>query len=228
MLKKLVIIEDNAELIEYIKEFMKTKGDFMVTGYTSGAEALKKLKLNKPDILIIDLMLEDLHGETICREVRKTYADLPIIILTGDKSQASIISCLNSGADDYITKPFNADEFFARINARLRGSGGTNNQTLLKCKEITLNTETMEVFNAEEKIELTAKEYELLKYLMTNKARVLTRDQILYSVWGYSPEVDTRVVDVHVGKLRKKLTGGVSDDRYIQSMRGFGYKMLGD
>lgn len=227
MLKKLVIIEDSPDLIEYVKELVESEGNFMVTGYTSGAEALQKLPLNKPDILVIDLMLGDVHGESICREARKLYSDLPIVILTGDKSQSSIISCLNAGADDYITKPFDADEFIARIKARLRHAGNGDDQKTLTCSDIELNTETFEVKVGGRLVDLTAKEYEFLKYLLINQGRVLTRDQILYSVWGYSPEVDTRVVDVHVGKLRKKLSeSGQSDEKYIKSVRGFGYKMV--
>lgn len=219
-----MIVEDNVELVDYIKEYLRLNADFQVLGFASGVEALNSLKKDKPDLLLIDLQLEDLHGESICRDARRMHQDLPIIILTGDKSPQSIISCLNSGADDYITKPFNAEELLARINARLRMRLTNSNSTTLACGDLVMNTETLEVFRGDEKVSLTAKEFELLRYLLLNKARVATRDKILYAVWGYTTDVDTRVVDVHIGKLRKKLE--TDDRKYIDSVRGFGYKMI--
>jgi DNA-binding response OmpR family regulator len=227
MIPKVVIIEDNVQLIEYIKEFLKTNAEFNVIGFTSGLEALKYLKSEKPDIVIIDLQLEDVHGETICKEIRKNYLDIPIIILTGDKSHSSIVSCLNSGADDYITKPFDSEEFLARIRARLRFNLTKSTTNLLTNKDLILNTDTLEVFIKDQKIDFTAKEFELLKYLLINKFRVSTRDKILFSVWDHATDVDTRVVDVHIGKLRKKLEK-YGAKNYIESVRGYGYKLVTD
>ncbi|MEO6728402.1 MAG: response regulator transcription factor [Candidatus Dojkabacteria bacterium] len=224
MIPTLVLIEDNKSLVEYIQDFLKIKGECNVLGFSSGIEALKYLKSEKPSIVVIDLGLEDLHGETVCKEVRKLYLDVPIIILTGDKSKESIISCLNAGADDYITKPFDSEEFWARIKARLRNASETHNTNILQAGDLTLNSDTLEVFRSDEKIELTAKEFELLKYLMTNKFRVSTRDNILYAVWGFSSEVETRVVDVHIGKLRRKLEDGAKT-KYIDAARGYGYRI---
>jgi len=224
MIPTLVIVEDNASLVEYIQDFLKVKGECNVIGFSSGIEALKYFKSNKPNIAVIDLGLEDIHGEEVCREVRKFYPELPIIILTGDRSKDSIISCLNSGADDYITKPFDSEEFLARIKARLRNASDSANTNILQAADLTLNIDTLEVFRNGVKVDLTAKEFELLKYLMSNKFRVSTRDSILYAVWGFSSEVETRVVDVHIGKLRKKLEEG-TDTRYIDAARGYGYRI---
>ncbi len=224
MIPTLVIIEDNKSLVEYIQDFLKEKGECNVIGFSSGIEALKHIKSDKPDIVVIDLGLEDIHGETVCKEIRKLYLDIPIIILTGDKSKDSIISCLNAGADDYITKPFDSEELLARIKARLRNSSENQNTNILQASDLTLNSDTLEVFRNGKKIDLTAKEFELLKYLMSNKFRVATRDSILYAVWGYSSEVETRVVDVHIGKLRKKLEEG-TNIKYIDAARGYGYRI---
>lgn len=226
MLKKVVIIEDNIEIVNFIKDYLQASGDFIVTGYTSGIEGVKEIKANKPDIALIDLELDDLRGETICVELRKVYTDneLPVIILSGEKSHESIVQCLNSGADDYITKPFNAEELLARINARLRNSNVEPLEHLLKCGDLELNLDKLEVTRAGKKIDLTAKEFELLRYLMINKERILTREKLLNAVWGYSAIVDTRVVDVHVGKLRKKIDEGHSK-HLIETLRGFGYKI---
>jgi len=226
MLKKILIVEDNKELIEYLKEFFKLKGEFNVEGLSTGVEALKLLKKEKPDLIIIDLQLADIKGETICMEARKTYNDLPIIILTGDKSPSSIISCLNSGADDYVTKPFNAEELLARVNARLRSVNTNSNAAILSVKDLSINLDTLEVTKGDKKIEFTSKEFELLKYLIINKKRICTRDKIIYSVWGYNSEVETRVVDVHIGKLRKKLE--TDTEKYIESVRSYGYRILLD
>ncbi len=225
MLKKIIIIEDNKDLINFIKEFLSENGGFVVEGYTSGTEALKVLKLNKSELVIIDLELDDIRGETICMELRKLYPDLPIIILTGDKSQETTINALNAGADDYVTKPFNADVLLARINARLRN--GSNTVTnILTAEDLSLNLETLEVERAKKKIDLTAKEFELLRYLLQNKSRILTREKILNAVWGYTTIVDTRVVDVHIGKLRDKLEKGFKT-KLIETSRGFGYRING-
>src|SRR5436190_23052940 len=124
MAKKIVIIEDNKDLVQFIKDFLAEAGDFEVIGFTQGTDALKKLPNINADLILINLELEDIRGETICVEIRKEDKDIPIIIITGDKSQESIINCLNSGADDYITKPFNAEVLLARIHARLRAIDG--------------------------------------------------------------------------------------------------------
>jgi DNA-binding response OmpR family regulator len=224
MANKIVIIEDNKELIDFIKEYLENHGEFNVDGYTSGVEALKILKNSKPDLTIVDLGLNDIRGETICEELRKEHPSLPIIVLTGDKSHESVIHSLNAGADDYITKPFNAEELLARINARLRAVNGEPTSRILTSADLELNLDTLEVQRAGKKIDLTAKEFELLKFLLMNKSRILSREKILDTVWGFSPLVETRVVDVHVGKLRKKVESGFKTT-LIETVRGFGYKM---
>lgn len=224
MIPKIVIIEDNAELLEFLKDLITNSLEADTNTFTSGAEGLNYVLANKPNLVLLDLGLEDIHGKTITESIRQTYADVPIIILTGDKTSESLIACLKAGADDYITKPFNSEELIARIHAKIRNLLGRANATELKCKDLTINLDTMDVRKDGKKIELTSKEFELLHYLMINKHRVCTRDKILFSVWGYSSDVDTRVVDVHVGKLRKKLND-VNED-YIKSIRGYGYRLM--
>lgn len=224
MIPKIVIVEDNSNLVEYLEELLKTSSEYDVTSFQSGTEALKYLKANKPDLVIIDLMLGDLHGKTVTEETRKMYADLPIIILTGDSSEESIVTCLSLGADDYITKPFSSQEFLARIKAKIRNVINDNKTTSLQCQDIKLDMDKLEVYMGNKKIDLTSKEFELLHYLIQNKFRVCTRENILFAVWGYSSEVETRVVDVHIGKLRKKLE--TKNKKYINSIRGYGYRMI--
>jgi len=224
MLKKIVVIDDNPEILEFVKEYLDSEGGFAVLKFEAGLAALHSIKLDKPDLVIVDLGLSDIRGETLCAELRKIYKDLPIIVLTGDKSPESLVNSLNAGADDYITKPFNATELVARINAKLRTNSDNDNRTL-SAKDLSLDTESFLVARSGKTIGLTAKEFELLKYLLVNKGRVLTRDKILYAVWGYTSEIDSRVVDVHIGKLRKKLEAENSQP-VIESVRGFGYKLL--
>ncbi len=222
MYYKIVIIEDNTELLEFLKLYLKEKGSFQVKCYADGVAALKDLKIYKPDLVVIDLVLKDLKGLTICVELREMYPDLPIIILTADNSKESKISCLNAGADDYVTKPFDAEELLARINTKLRKNFNTD--TTLEIEDLSLNTDTLEVQRGGKRIELTAKEFELLRYLIINKERVLSRDKILNAIWGYDASLDTRVVDVHIGKLRGKINNGFKK-KLIETYRGFGYKI---
>jgi len=224
MIPKIVIIEDNIELLNFLKDLITNSLEADTHTFTSGVEALKYILANKPNLVLVDLMLEDLHGKTITESIRKSFSDVPIIILTGDKSSESLIACLKAGADDYVTKPFNSEELIARIHSKIRNLLGKTTSSELRSRDLIINIETMEVRKGGKKIELTSKEFELLHYLMINKSRVCTRDKILFSVWGYSSDVDTRVVDVHIGKLRKKLEDEKAE--YIRSIRGYGYRLM--
>jgi len=221
--KQIAIIDDDQRIIDLIKEFTASEPNLIIKGYNSGAEGLKAVKINAPDVLIIDLGLGDITGEQICQEVRAQYSGLPILILTGNKELQSVVNCLNLGADDYITKPFNVNELIARINARLRGT--TSDSRVLQSHDLTLDQDTMAVSRAGREIVLTPKEFELLRYLLINKSRVMTREKLLDAVWGYTSEVFTRSIDVHVGKLRKKIDGD-NEVKLIESLRGFGYKLI--
>lgn len=218
-----MLIEDEYEISNLIKEYL-TEKNFNVWCYSSGAEALKTLRKNQPDLLIVDLGLPDLRGESICIECKKNYPQLPIIILTGDSQPMSVVNLLNLGADDYITKPFNLDELVARIQARLRANK-METSNILQVDDLVLNNETLEVKRQESSIDLTAKEFELLRYLMINKNYIVSRDKILNRIWGFAPEVETRIVDVHIGKLRKKIDQDY-EKKLIHSVRGFGYKIV--
>jgi len=226
MIKKIVVVEDDKDLLEFLKEILKTKGEYDVTGFQSGSEAISYIKKNKPDLITLDLNLIDIRGETVLKAVRELYSDLPIIILTGEQASETLVTNFNLGANDYVLKPFNTDELLARVSARLRASSDGTTSNSLQSKDITVNLETFDVIKQTEKVTLTGKEFELLKYLLINKNRVCTREKILFSVWGYNSEVDTRVVDVFVGKLRKKLKGEKdSEDYLIKSVWGYGYKI---
>lgn len=219
MAQTVLVVEDDKGLQKYLKELLLDNG-YGVNIADDGISALENLKKTEPDIVVLDLGLPNMSGEAVCAEIRKKYADLPVIILTAKDSISDIVEGLNLGADDYITKPFVADEFLARIKARLRKQGATDAK--LKVADLELDNKTLEVKRNDKLIQLTPQEFKLLQYLMSNKGRILTREMILNRIWLYSSEVETRVVDVYMGYLRKKIDSGFSK-KLLHSVRGFGY-----
>ncbi|MBI4226374.1 response regulator transcription factor [Candidatus Roizmanbacteria bacterium] len=218
MLKKILVIEDDVEMQNYLKEYLK-EHDFYVKTAGTATVALQLFSKSEPDLVVLDLGLPDMSGEFLCSELRKKNPQLPIIILTARDTPRDIVKGLNLGADDYVAKPFNADELLARIKARLRKNEGGGTYIIT---DLELNSETLEVKRGHKPIKLTPQEFRLLEYLMNNKGRVLSRDMILNRLWLSSSDVDTRVVDVYIGYLRKKIDKGFRK-KLIHSIRGFGY-----
>lgn len=219
MVHTVLIVEDDQGLQKYLKELLLDNG-FAVHTATDGIAALEQIKKMEPDLVVMDLGLPTMSGEATTQEIRKKHKDLPIIILTAKDSINDKVQGLTIGADDYITKPFVADEFLARIKARLRKNA--TDDTTLKVADLELNSNTMEVHRAGKSIQLTPQEFKLLQYLMSNKGRILTREMILSRIWLYSSDVETRVVDVYMGYLRKKVDSDFPK-KLLQSVRGFGY-----
>lgn len=219
MAKSILAIEDDNGVQTYLKDLLLDNGynPHLESTGTGGLNAISKLP---PDLVILDLGLPDMTGESVCQEIKKNHPGLPVIILTAKDSSSSIVHGLNLGADDYVSKPFVGSELIARIQARLRPVG--DDQTPLQVADLTLDPRTLEVKRSGRLIDLTRHEFELLKYLMVNAGRVLSRDMILSRVWAYSPDVESRVVDIYIGYLRKKIDAGAKD-KLIVSARGFGY-----
>src|SRR3989344_1867555 len=205
MVYKLLIVEDDKDLRDSLKELFVEAGYFVKTA-SDGVEALRQINNNQFDLVILDLGLPVMSGESVCLEIRKKYPELRIVILTAKDTIPDVIKGLNLGADDYITKPFVVDELLARVRARLRFRD--NGEQKLKVSNLELDNTTFEVNRAGKLIKVTPQEFKILQYLMANKGRVLTRDAILNKVWFYSQDVDTRVVDVYMGYLRKKIDLG--------------------
>ncbi len=219
MLSKILVVEDDQSLQKYLKELL-LDNQFSVQVSADGISALNTIAKLPPDLVILDLGLPNMSGESVCQEVRKKYPELPVIILTAKDSVQDIVQGLNLGADDYMTKPFVADELLARINARLRKTNGADPK--LKVDNLELDEKALEVKRDGRLIQLTPQEFKLLEYLMRNKGRILTREMILNRVWLYSQDIETRVVDVYIGYLKKKVDAPF-DKKLLHSVRGFGY-----
>lgn len=219
MLKNILVVEDDEGISLYLKEAL-TENDYVVQTAPSGGLGLEALKRTEPDLVILDLMLPDVSGETVCADIKRNHPDLPVIILTAKDTTSDIVRGLNIGANDYVTKPFEIEELLARVRARLREQNGINNK--LRVADLELDSKTMEVKRDGKFITLSPHEFKLLEYLMTSPGRVFSREMILNRIWLYSPEVETRVVDVYIGYLRKKIDASFPK-KLLHSVRGFGY-----
>jgi len=214
-----VVIEDDKDFRDYLKNILTNNG-FVTQPFSKGSEAINFLESHQTDLVILDLTLPDMTGEAVCMEIRKLLPGLPIIMLTAKISVNEKIEGFNLGADDYITKPFIPDEFLARVRARLRDKNG--GQNILQVGDLELDKSKIEVMRAGRVIKLRPTEFKLLEFLMSNPGTVLSREMILNRVWSYGLEIESRVVDVYMGYLRKKIDASTTK-KLIHSVRGFGY-----
>jgi len=219
MLPLVFIVEDDEDFQKYLKSLL-IENDFAVKTFGRGVDMLNALERNVPEIILLDLMLPDIDGVSLCSDIKKDYPEIPVIILTAKDSVADKVKGLGIGADDYITKPFAPEELVARMKTRIKSSNFDN--SLMKIADLSLDRKKIEVKRSEKVISLTPQEFKLLEYLMSNRNIVLTREMILNRIWLYSPDIESRVVDVYVGYLRKKIDTGFKK-KLIHSVRGFGY-----
>ncbi len=219
MNKTIVLVEDEKSIREYVKTLLQDNG-FVVMDTPKGSQAVNLVEKTRPDLVILDLVLPDINGEAICKEIKKNYPEIPVIILSSKDDVGDVVGGFNVGADDYVKKPFDDDELMARVRVRLKESG--ENASTIQIGDLKLDKKMFKVIRGEKEIELTPQEFKLLEYLMVNKNQVLTREMILNRIWLYSPDIRSRVVDVYVGYLRKKIDSGFKK-KYIHSIRGFGY-----
>lgn len=221
MQPNILIVEDDPDLREFLEEILR-ENRYTVYSAEKGTQGLKMVDKIRPNLVILDLGLPDIDGETVCKRIKEYHPQLPVMILTANTDSQIVVESFEKGADDYIKKPFVNEELLARIKARLRKQKLADPK--LKVADLSLNTQTLEVSRGKNQIELTQTEFELLQYLMINANQVLSREQILGHVWAQDPDVETRVVDVYIGYLRKKIDKG-QDTKLIQSKRGFGYML---
>jgi two-component system alkaline phosphatase synthesis response regulator PhoP len=226
-MEKILVVEDEKNIRELIKFNVESAG-YKVETAADGKEAMNKLS-EEIDLVILDLMLPEIDGMEVCRQMRgsKELCQIPIIMLTAKGEEVERILGLEMGADDYMTKPFSPRELVARIKAIFRrikefkaDSEKIKDETI-EAGKIKLDISRHEVVYEDQKVVLTPKEFELLRYLIINQGRVLSRDLLLEKIWGYEYAGDTRTVDVHIRRIRKKIN---SD--YIATVRGVGYKFV--
>lgn len=223
--KKVLIVDDEEHIRELIKFNLKKEG-YDTAVAVNGTEALKIIKESKFDLILLDLMLPEIDGLEVCKEIRRNEetADIPVMMITAKGEEFDKVLGLELGADDYITKPFSIRELMARIKALLRRSNVKKEENITKFGEIVVNFQTREVTKESKNVELTLKEFELLKLLIKNKGNILTRELLLDKIWGYEYIGETRTVDVHIRHLRKKIESDDKNPQYIQTIRGVGYK----
>ncbi|QHN50776.1 response regulator transcription factor [Geobacillus stearothermophilus] len=228
MEKRILVVDDEKPIADILQFNLQKEGYEVICAY-DGEEALQKVEETMPDLILLDIMLPLKDGMEVCREVRKKY-DMPIIMLTAKDSEIDKVLGLELGADDYVTKPFSTRELLARVKANLRRHAQTANQEEVENETneivigpLVIRPDAYVVQKRGETIELTHREFELLHYLAKHIGQVMTREQLLQTVWGYDYYGDVRTVDVTVRRLREKIEDNPSHPSWIVTRRGVGY-----
>lgn len=225
-MNKLIYVVEDDSAIKELESYALINSDFDVSAYESAKELYTALEDKIPALILLDIMLPDEDGISILKNLKKSnlYKDIPVIMVTAKTAEIDAVKGLDAGADDYINKPFGVMELISRVKAVLRRTQPSQSNLIISYKNISIDELQHKVFVDGVEVELTYKEYEVLKLLILNSKIVLTRDRIMEIVWGYDFEQGNRTVDVHIQSIRKKL--GQSAD-YIKTVRNVGYK-LGD
>ena len=220
MSDRILLVEDDPKLAKFIESELTLEG-YHVTVAPNGLDGLTLARTAEPDLLILDWMLPGVSGLDICLRLRSTGVQVPIIMLTAKDEVPDRVTGLNAGADDYVTKPFSMEELLARVKARLRRTQ-PNDPDQLEFEDLILNGLTREVYRGNQLIELTAKEFDLLEFLLRNPRQVITRDRILEKVWGYDFMGESNIIEVYIRALRIKLEA-TNSKRLLHTVRGVGY-----
>ena len=216
----ILVVDDDPKILSVLGRGLRFEG-YSVQLAADGPEALRSARVEQPDLVVLDIMLPGMDGLEVCRRLRRGI-NVPILMLTARDAVLDRIAGLDSGADDYLIKPFDFDELLARIRALLRRSLSAG-EVVLIFSDLRLDTRTREAYRRNRRIELTTREYELLLLFLRHPRQVLTREQILDNVWGDSG-VDSNAIEVHIARLRDKLEAA-DEDRLIQTVRGAGYAL---
>lgn len=224
MSAKILIVEDEKKMAQFLMMELEHEG-YEVQVIYNGREAMETIQSESFDVILLDIMLPGINGMEVCRRVRQ-FSDVPIIMVTAKSDVTDRVMGLDTGANDYLTKPFAIEELLARIRAIQRNRQKTS-EDVLQIGNLTMNTKTHEVVQNGDVVSLTKKEYDLLEMLLRNKGIVLTRDRLLESLWGYEYSGDTNVIDVFIKHLRNKLDKGM-ENSVITTVRGVGYVIKGE
>ena len=221
---KILVVDDEALLVKGIRFNLKSDGYEVITG-SNGQEAVELTKSESPDLVVLDVMMPVMDGLTACGKIRE-FSDVPIILLTAKADDMDKLIGFDHGADDYLTKPFNILELKARIRAMLRRTGGNEKKEAgnrLVGGNITLDLDARNAYKGSELVVLTAKEFDVVEFLMRNAGRVYSREALLDTIWAYEYRSDIRTVDVHIRRLREKLEENPAEPRHILTKWGVGY-----
>lgn len=222
MAKKVLVVDDEKLIVKGIR-FSLEQDDMEVDCAYDGEEAVQKARENQYDIVLLDLMLPKLDGLQVCQQIRE-FSDVPIIMLTAKGDDMDKISGLETGADDYMTKPFNVLEVKARIKAICRRTATKSSaKNVIMCKDLKMDCDDRRVTIAGQEIKLTSKEFDILKLLLANPDKIYTRDDLLKKIWGSDSPADARTVDVHVRRLREKIENNPTEPEYVFTKWGLGY-----
>ena len=225
---KILVVEDEPSLVFTLRDTLENEG-YEVLVCENGTDAVDMVNEHQPDLMLLDVMLPGKSGYDICKEVRDAKHTFPVIMLTARDQEIDKVAGLNIGADDYLTKPFGVKELLARIKARLRRSGvysNTNTIDYVKLGDINIDLNESVVERPDGKsIELTAREVELIRFLVSNANEAVSRDDLLEKVWRYEYSTNTRTVDVHISKLRAKIELHPDEPRYLITLHGVGYML---
>lgn len=219
---RILVVEDEEKLAKFVQLELGYEG-YEVTVANDGLSGLMAARDTEPDLVLLDWMMPGLTGVEVCRRLRATGAMMPVILLTAKDGIEDRVAGLDAGADDYVLKPFSIEELLARVRAHLRRNQPDDPEAF-QFADLTLSRKTREVTRGDRAIELTAKEFDLLEYLISHPRQVLTRDRILEEVWGYDFMGDSNIIEVYIRYLRLKLEAD-NESRLIQTVRGVGYVM---
>jgi len=221
---KILVVDDEELLVKGIRFNLQNEGYEVITG-SNGAEAVYLTQTEKPDLVVLDVMMPEMDGLAACRHIRE-FSSIPIILLTAKADDMDKLMGFDYGADDYLTKPFNILELKARIRALLRRTGmqvNQSNQNTLTAGTITLDLDARNAYKNGVLADLTAKEFDVIEFLMRNPNRVYSREALLDTIWAYEYRSDIRTVDVHIRRLREKLELNPAEPQYIMTKWGVGY-----
>jgi len=226
MYEKILVVDDEASIVEIVKFNLEKEGYRVVTAM-DGYDALSAFQKESPDLIILDVMMPGMDGYAVCRKIRET-SNVPIIMVTARAEEIDTVLGLEMGADEYVTKPFSVRELMARVRTALRRyqaltSRDDKDQTILTAGDFALDTTRFTVSRGSEKIDLTQRETEIIKLLMSERGRIFSRSEILEKVWGYEALGDERTVDVTIRRLREKIEPDPGAPRYVMTKRGVGY-----
>jgi len=224
MTARILVVEDNADLAYGLRNNLEIEG-YAVEIAADGAVGLHRARESKPDLVILDLMLPELDGFRVLRELRASHFTMPVLILTARGEESDKVRGLKLGADDYVTKPFGLLELLARVEALLRRNGRAASNDVVTFGEIAIDRATRTLTRAGTPVELAPKEYELLMALCDRNGAVVSRLELMRQVWGYSDAVITRTIDTHIAELRRKLEDDAANPRHILTVRKVGYRL---